>query len=54
MTRRGSFDEILFTRRTGDKALIIGSIIEPIYSSGNTVAVWNGGLCNVLVIVSSH
>jgi hypothetical protein len=46
MTRRGSFDEILFTRRTGDEALIIGSVIEPIYS-GNTVAVWSGDLYSV-------
>ena len=54
MTRRGSFDEILFTKGTGDEALIISSIIEPIYSSGNTVAVWSGDLYNVLVIMSSH
>jgi len=53
MTRRGSFDEILFTKGTGDEALIISSIIEPIYS-GNTVAVWSGDLYNVLVIMSSH
>jgi hypothetical protein len=38
VTRRGSFGEILFTRRTGDGALIVGSIVEPIYS-GNAVAV---------------
>jgi hypothetical protein len=44
MTSRGSFDGILITRRTGDVALIISSIIEPIYSSGNTVAVWSGGV----------
>jgi hypothetical protein len=54
MTRRGSSDEILFTRRTGDEVLIIGSIIEPLYSSGNIVAVWIGDLYNVFDIMSSH
>jgi hypothetical protein len=53
MTRRGSFNEILFTRRAGDEALIIGSIIEPIYS-GNTVAVWSRDLYSVPVVMSAH
>jgi hypothetical protein len=54
MTRRGSFDGILSPRRTGDEALIIGSIIEPIYSSGNTVAVWSRDMYKVLDIMSSY
>src|SRR5436305_10794274 len=54
MTSRGSCDGILITRRTGDVALIISSIIEQIYSSGNTVAVWSGGLYKLLDIMSSH
>ena len=54
MTKRGCFDEVLFTRRTGEEALIIRSIIEPIYSSGNTVDVWSGDLYNIFDIMSSH
>ena len=54
MTKRGCFDEVLFTRRTGEEALIICSLIEPINSSGNIVAVWIGDLYNVFDITSSH
>jgi hypothetical protein len=41
-------------RKTGDEAVIIGAIIEPVYSSGNIVAVWIGDLYNVFDLMSSH